>query len=629
VAFIIMAPLATRSFRATLKQFNPAICAARGIISYQKERQHQKQIIASLSMASLDLKQVHHFPGPEVHVCIIGESASRWHHGIYGYWRNTNPNISQRKDCTIFNNVITRYTHTAKAIPSILLLHGQHKDNDENPLEATGSLITTFKKAGYKTWWISNQDPAGIHDNISTAFAKMCDHYHFNQQAPRLDEDLIPLLDQALASRDSKKIIFIHLMGSHTHYKQRYPKGWNPFGSTTLLPGRSRDQTEIINQYDNSIAYTDTIVNKIFNRIAGTGTYASAIYLSDHGEDVYDVNNYFLHSEQFATAPVYEIPFIVWLSNKFKSNRPDITKSMQDWPSRPFMTSNFSISYLDLIGYQMASHDKGNSLFNQNFTKQPRMIGNLDYDTAIRPIANSKDILKRFLSVFHPDVRSRIWAHRVNSQEEARDTASTFPGVEMDVVFNPNTHRFDVNHPPAPSIGLDLETQLGAFSNSNTKIWLDMKGLDPNDAQNASKALLKALEQAKIQLSQIITESSSIRSLEPFRKNGFSTIWYTPTDLINSIKNKPRPSWSQKETAQIAQFHAELATHKITQISGPYNQIDFIQKEFHEIESFYTWDWGPGSFIESAEQCREVSNFLRLSPRIRCLLVRHPSAYNR
>ena len=51
----------------------------------------------------------------------------------------------------------------------------------------------------------------------------------------------------------------------------------------------------------------------------------------------------------------------------------------------------------------------------------------------------------------------KIWAHRVNSIEKLKETISCFEGVELDVVYIEDGDFFDVNHPPAESIGLSLD----------------------------------------------------------------------------------------------------------------------------------------------------------------------------
>ena len=63
----------------------------------------------------------------------------------------------------------------------------------------------------------------------------------------------------------------------------------------------------------------------------------------------------------------------------------------------------------------------------------------------------------------------KIWAHRVNSTEKLESAIQYFNGVELDVFYDSNTNKFDVNHPPAKSIGLDFQTYLSNIETSSIR----------------------------------------------------------------------------------------------------------------------------------------------------------------
>ncbi len=81
------------------------------------------------------------------------------------------------------------------------------------------------------------------------------------------DEKLLPFYDQALADTASKKLIVLHLYGSHPEFEKRYPASANVFA----------------NSYDNSIYYTDSILQKVIAKLSTNKHMAAMIYLSDHG----------------------------------------------------------------------------------------------------------------------------------------------------------------------------------------------------------------------------------------------------------------------------------------------------------------------------------------------------------
>jgi lipid A ethanolaminephosphotransferase len=77
---------------------------------------------------------------------------------------------------------------------------------------------------------------------------------------------------------------------------------------------------ELINAYDNTILYTDYLVNNVIESLKQIESRNSCvIFISDHGESLGE-NNLYMHGVPMAMAPreQVEIPFIVWTSNNSK-----------------------------------------------------------------------------------------------------------------------------------------------------------------------------------------------------------------------------------------------------------------------------------------------------------------------
>ncbi len=129
---------------------------------------------------------------------------------------------------------------------------------------------------------------------------------------------------------------------------------------------------------------------------------------------------------------------------------------------------------------------------------------------------------------------NKIWAHRVNTTQKLDLAQPFFNGVELDLVFMPQTGFLDVTHPPTASIGLNLKTYLTAINKpEKLELWLDIKNLE---AQNASKILdrINSLSQNyKIPKSHIIVESRDPNALPIFAALGYKTSYYLPQDLSN------------------------------------------------------------------------------------------------
>jgi lipid A ethanolaminephosphotransferase len=77
----------------------------------------------------------------------------------------------------------------------------------------------------------------------------------------------------------------------------------------------------LVNAYDNTIRYTDFLLDSLINTLRSMTDWKSAmIFISDHGESLGE-NKIFMHGLPMKLAPKvqYEIPFLVWISDGFRT----------------------------------------------------------------------------------------------------------------------------------------------------------------------------------------------------------------------------------------------------------------------------------------------------------------------
>lgn len=117
------------------------------------------------------------------------------------------------------------------------------------------------------------------------------------------DDDLLLLLNQHLATANEKipEIIFLHLCGSHYPPQFYIPKEWHPYSPGTMC-----------NDYDNTIAFTDSILGEIHKLLLETKRPAFMFYISDHGESPTAT-----HWRDLNNNDVWEIPMILWMSEDY------------------------------------------------------------------------------------------------------------------------------------------------------------------------------------------------------------------------------------------------------------------------------------------------------------------------
>jgi len=316
---------------------------------------------------------------PATLVLVIGESTNRQRMSLYGYPRKTTPELDKLKDqLSIFDNVITPRPYTIEALQQVLTFA-----DEENPdlYLSTPSLVSMMKQAGYKTFWITNQQTMTKRNTMLTTFSEQADEQVYlnnnrNQNAAQYDGDVIEPFNKALADAAPRKLIVVHLLGTHMSYQYRYPPSFDKFQDRNGVPAGVRDdQVPTYNSYDNAVLYNDFVVSSLIKDYAKSDPNGFLLYLSDHGEDVFDsVGHSTLgRNENKPTAPMYTIPFMAWASPKWRENH--------DWSfagdlSRPYSSSHLIHTWADLAGLSFDELDRTKSVVSDSFKPRPLLIGN-------------------------------------------------------------------------------------------------------------------------------------------------------------------------------------------------------------------------------------------------------------
>lgn len=331
-------------------------------------------------------------------ILVIGESHIKKHSSIYGYSLQTNPCLTSYKDSLcIFSNVITPINRTCEALKCILSVASLdgNVNFDHSPL-----FPAVFNDSGWNTVFCSNQinhlPGEEYWDASLTSFlneptiSKAC----FSTRNKCVFEYDDIMVDSLLANKsqyhigDKPTLLIVHLMGQHVSYKKRYPAEYNHF-SINDYQNRS-DLTDIEKQmiahYDNATLFNDTQIHKIIQSYKDED--AIIVYLSDHGEEVFDYRKYsgrtYNLSELAPDSYHYqiEIPFFIFMSEKYKNNHLEKSEQIKKSIDRPFMTDDLShlLFYLGEIDTEW--YDSTRCLIHPNFNEnRPRILYNGDnYD---------------------------------------------------------------------------------------------------------------------------------------------------------------------------------------------------------------------------------------------------------
>lgn len=301
-------------------------------------------------------------------ILILGESASKLHMESYGYPQKTTPLLSKRiqqQETVLFYNVETPHAVTHEAIPEIMTFH--HK-GDERKWYQYPTLPRIMKSAHYHTIWISNQDCFTFGSNNTTvSIANTADSTIFTYQRHAseekygyFDEAILPILRSQLRTGHQKLFICIHLMGSHQRYTNRYPSSFDIFQPSGELRISDYNKQKTIAEYDNTILYTDYVCDEIVRSFEDKD--ALIIYLSDHGEEVYDTRNMCGHNPYNPTSPMLKVPLWIWTSKIFKQKRPLLQQRIERNINNQFNTTNTIFTIMDICNLRSKEFDRSKSL---------------------------------------------------------------------------------------------------------------------------------------------------------------------------------------------------------------------------------------------------------------------------
>ncbi|WP_120953056.1 phosphoethanolamine transferase [Helicobacter sp. L8] len=202
------------------------------------------------------------------------------------------------------------------------------------------NLGDIFNLAGYKTFWLDNQERPVFTNIYSLLSRRFFASYWTNAIWLSYDQVLIDTYkDKVQPQLGMKNFILFHLVGSHFTYNRRFPKAYAKFTPADIpyqgLHIKDEKDKQIVADYVNSLYYTDHVLEEIFKLFEDKD--ALIIYLSDHAQDVFQTDNSYGHR-----CSVYgvEIPFVIYVTNTFKQKHPQKVQQLAQAVHKPFMSDD-------------------------------------------------------------------------------------------------------------------------------------------------------------------------------------------------------------------------------------------------------------------------------------------------
>ena len=287
-------------------------------------------------------------------VLVIGESARKANFQLYGYQRPTNPFLSKQAGLKVYQ-ATSCATYTTAGTKAIL----EPKNSDE--------LYELLPNYAFRTgvdvaWRTSNWGEPPIHIDEYLTDTELAGLYP--DENADFDGILFKGLRERIASsKKNKVLIILHTSTSHgPKYADKYPKEFEVFKPVAKSVEEGEANVNLlVNAYDNTILYTDYLLDGLINTLRSLdGWHSAMIFISDHGESLGE-NKIFMHGLPMRLAPKvqYEIPFLVWTSENFRDYK---SHSEQTLPA--ILEQHYVFhSVLNLLSIQSPAYNKDFDIF--------------------------------------------------------------------------------------------------------------------------------------------------------------------------------------------------------------------------------------------------------------------------
>lgn len=339
-------------------------------------------------------------------VLLIGESYNKYHSPLYNpKARQTTPNLCRLKEqgnLIVFDNALSPYNVTSKTFRHMFSTY--YPGCGREWVDCT-LFPAVFRKAGYRVWFITNQfagaeNNKDHHDHVGgTIFnqykLRQMQFTHMNTEATRYDMELLSQLPPADTLAAQPSLLIFHMLGQHEDYSERYPEAYNHFTADSIQNdfGGERGR-RVVAEYDNATLYNDAVVSTLLEKYAGQDVVA--IYLSDHGEEIYDWRNscYRTNSDQMTPEIAryqYEIPLLFYVSDTFKAEHPDLLAEIQAAQHKPFYATMLPFALFHLAGISHADYKPSLDILSPDFDESyPRIIREDVYYDELMSSANNR-----------------------------------------------------------------------------------------------------------------------------------------------------------------------------------------------------------------------------------------------
>jgi lipid A ethanolaminephosphotransferase len=303
---------------------------------------------------------------PVLTIVVAGETARTQNFSLNGYEIDTNPRLADMPVIS-FRDVSSCGTATAVSLPCMFSRFGREEYSYDKGISHQNVLDVLTHAGVHVEWWDNNTGHKGIADRIQTQSFTHRKNDIFCAAGECMDGIFMEALQEYAAGITQDTVLVLHQIGSHgPTYYLRYPSEFERFTPACRTAEFKNCTTqEIVNAYDNTIAYTDEILAQTIEMLTAQEHLTTALlYVSDHGESLGEGGIY-LHGAPYFMAPEDQtkVPMILWMSKGFQARFGHNTDCLADKADVALSHDNLFHSLLGMLDIETGERDPGLDIF--------------------------------------------------------------------------------------------------------------------------------------------------------------------------------------------------------------------------------------------------------------------------
>ncbi len=303
---------------------------------------------------------------PVLTIVVAGETARSQNFSLNGYGVDTNPRLAQLPVVS-FSDVHSCGTATAVSLPCMFSKFDRSDYSYEKGMSHENVLDVLGHAGFHVEWWDNNTGDKGLGARIENRSFTNTQNAEFCAAGECMDGIFTQALKDYAATITEDTVLVLHQIGSHgPTYYLRYPAEFERFTpACRTAEFKNCTPEEIVNAYDNTVAYTDEMLAQTIEMLQSQDQLATALlYVSDHGESLGEAGLY-LHGSPYFMAPENQtkVPMILWMSGSFREIFDIDQNCLADKSTSSLSHDNLFHSLLGMLDIQTAERNPALDIF--------------------------------------------------------------------------------------------------------------------------------------------------------------------------------------------------------------------------------------------------------------------------